>query len=154
MIIECMRQIQAVVERIDMKLKEKLEPTLYEKLRNLSLSTTDFKTISKAFEAVCGVATVGSTVLVGNLIDKGIILANITGKFAKIGASALASVGLAVVFLGIDMIVEAIIGKIEGDRLKAELEQYDTALQEFRPASEQYQDNINYVRIKIEVLNV
>ncbi|XP_016339974.1 single-pass membrane and coiled-coil domain-containing protein 3-like [Sinocyclocheilus anshuiensis] len=152
-IIGCMRKIQAEVERIDKRLKEKLEPTLYEKLRSLSLSTVDFKAISKAFEAVCGIATVGATVLVGYLIDKGFILANITKKFAIIGAGTLASVALAVVFLGIDMIVEAILGKIEGDQLKKALEEYDRALEEFRPASEQYQDKINYVRIKIEVLN-
>ncbi|XP_016097171.1 single-pass membrane and coiled-coil domain-containing protein 3-like [Sinocyclocheilus grahami] len=152
-IIGCMRKIQAEVERIDKELKEKLEPTLYEKLRSLSsLSTVDFKAISKAFEAVCGIATVGSTVLVGYLIDKGFILANITKKYAIIGAGTLASVALAVVFLGIDMIVEAILGKIEGDRLKKALEEYDRALEEFRPASEQYQDKINYVRIRIEVL--
>ncbi len=151
--IGCMHKIQAVVERIDKKLKEKLEPTLYEKLRNLSLSTTDFKAISKSFEAVCGVPTVGSTVLVGYLIDKGIILTNLTRTYARIGAGTFACVGLAVVFMGINMIVEAIIGKIEGDQLKVALEEYDKALEEFRPASEQYQDNINYVRVKIEIFN-
>ncbi len=153
MMIGCMHKIQAEVERIDKKLKEKLEPTLYEKLRNLSLTAADLKAISKAFEAVCSIATVGATVLVGYLIEKGIILANITRKYAIIGAGTLASLGLAVVFLGIDMIVEAILGKIEGDQLRAVLEKYDRALEEFRPASEQYQDNITYVRIKIEVLN-
>lgn len=148
--IECMRKIQAVVERIDKDLKEKLEPTLYEKLRNLSLSTTDFKAVSKAFEAVCGVGTVGSTVLVSFLIDKGIILANITRTWALIGAGTLACVGLAVVFLGIDMIVEAILGSIERDQLKAALEEYDKALEDFEPASEKYQHSIAYVQIKIE----
>ncbi len=152
--IGCMHKIQVEVERIDKKLKEKLEPTLYEKLRKLSsLSTTDFKTISGAFAIACGIGTMGSTVLFGCLLKNGPILTNITGTFAKIGATVLAGVVLAVVFLGIDMIVEAIIGKIEGDRLYAELEKYDKALEEFRPASEQYQDNITYVRIKIEILN-
>ncbi|XP_043096064.1 single-pass membrane and coiled-coil domain-containing protein 3-like [Puntigrus tetrazona] len=154
MIIGSIHKIQAEVERIDVKLKEKLEPTLYEKLRNLpSLSSPDFKAISKAFEAVCGIATVGATVLVSYLIEKGIILTNITRTYAIIAAGTLASVGLAVVFLGIDMIIEAIVGKIEGDKLKEALEQYDRALQEFRPASEKYQDNITYVRSRIEVLN-
>ncbi|XP_016097170.1 single-pass membrane and coiled-coil domain-containing protein 3-like [Sinocyclocheilus grahami] len=153
-IIECMRKIQAEVERIDKRLKEKLEPTLYEKLRSLSsLSTVDFKAISRAFAIVCGIGSLGSTVLFGVLLKNGAILSNIAGKFAKIGATALAGVVLTVVFLGIDMIVEAILGKIEGDRLWAELEKYDRALAEFRPASEQYQDNITYVRIKIEMLN-
>ncbi len=154
MMIGCMHKIQAEVERINKMLKEKLEPTLYEKLRNLtSLTSTDFKIISKAFMGIFGAASIGSTVLLSYLIKNGTILSSISGKFALIGAGALASLGLAVVFLGLDMIVEAILGKIEGDQLKAELEKYDRALEEFRPASEQYQDNITYVRIKIKILN-
>ncbi len=148
--IGCMHKIQAVVEKIDKELKEKLEPTLYEKLRNLSISPTDFKAVSKAVEAVCGIASVGSTVLVGYLINTGVILASITSTYALIGAGALASVGLAVVFLGIDMIVEAILGSIERDQLNAALEEYDKALEDFRPASEKYQHSIIYVQIKIE----
>ncbi len=62
LITGCMCNIMGVVERIDRELKEMPEPTLYEKLRNLSLTSEDFKAISKAFEAVCGVATVESTV--------------------------------------------------------------------------------------------
>ncbi|XP_058632651.1 single-pass membrane and coiled-coil domain-containing protein 3-like [Onychostoma macrolepis] len=152
--IGCMNMIQAEVEKIDKKLKEKLEPTLYKKLRKVSsLSSVDFKAISNAFAIVCGIGSLGSAVLFGCLLKNGTILANITSKFVKIGATALAGVVLAVVFLGIDMIVEAIIGKIEGDQLQAELEKYDRALAEFRPASEQYQDNITYVRIKIDILN-
>ncbi|XP_048050372.1 single-pass membrane and coiled-coil domain-containing protein 3-like [Megalobrama amblycephala] len=116
--IECMRKIQAVVEKIDKVLKEKLEPTLYEKLLSLSLLPEDLKMVSKVVE--------GGT---------------------------LASLGLAVVFLGIDMIVEAILGSIERDNLEKALKEYDEALKEFEPASEKYQDIITYVRIKIEGIN-
>ncbi len=94
------------------------EPTLYEKLRKLSLSSEDFKAISKAFEAVCGVATVESTVLVGYLIDNVVTLANLTRTYDIIGSREIAFVRLSVVFLGIDMIVKDIIGKIEHDQLK------------------------------------
>ncbi|KAK9976707.1 hypothetical protein ABG768_021912 [Culter alburnus] len=151
--IECMQKIQEVVEKIDKELKEKLEPTLYEKLLNLSLLPEDFKLVSKVVEGVCGVATVGSTTLVSFLIDKGVILAKITSKFVKIAAGTLATLGLAVVFLGIDMIVQAILGSIERDNLEKALKEYDEALKEFEPASEKYQDNITYVRIKIEGIN-
>ncbi|XP_043094588.1 single-pass membrane and coiled-coil domain-containing protein 3-like [Puntigrus tetrazona] len=154
MIIGSIHKIQAEVERIDVKLKEKLEPTLYEKLRNLpSLSSIDFKAISTAFTVICGVGTLGTSALFIHLVRNGTILANVSRTFLKIGATTLGTIGLAVVFLGIDMIIEAIKGKIEGDKLKAELDQYDQALQEFRPASEKYQDNITYVLAKIEILN-
>ncbi|KAL1272116.1 hypothetical protein QQF64_031132 [Cirrhinus molitorella] len=148
--IGCIHEIQAVVEKIDKELKEKLEPTLYEKLRNKGLSAEDFTVISKIIEGVCGIATAGSITLVGLLIDKGIILANIASKCALIATSTLASVGLAAVFLGIDMIVEAILGSIERDQLKAALEEYDRVLEDFGPASADYQYRITYVTIKIE----
>ncbi|XP_048010421.1 single-pass membrane and coiled-coil domain-containing protein 3-like [Megalobrama amblycephala] len=151
--IECMHKIQAAVEKIDKELKEKLEPTLYEKLQNKSLSTTDFQLISKALKVVCGFATEGSTTLVSLLINKGVILAKITSTFAKIGALTLASVGLGVVFMGVDMIVEAILGSIERDQLEKVLEEYDKALKEFKPASSEYQDSITYVQFKIKEIN-
>ncbi|XP_048010439.1 single-pass membrane and coiled-coil domain-containing protein 3-like [Megalobrama amblycephala] len=116
--IECMHKIQAVVEKIDKELKEKLDPTLYEKLLNKSLLPEHFKLVSNVVEGVC--------------------------------AGTFACVGLGVVFMGIDMIVEAILGSIERDKLEKALKEYDEALKEFKPASEKYQDNITYVRIKIE----
>ncbi|XP_067249286.1 single-pass membrane and coiled-coil domain-containing protein 3-like [Chanodichthys erythropterus] len=145
-----MHKIQAVVEQIDKELKEKLEPTLYEKLLSLSLTPEDFKLVSKVVEGVCGVATLGSITLLTHLIDKGVILAKITSKFVKIGAGTLACVGLAVVFIGIDMIVEAILGSIERDQLEKALKEYDEALPEFKPASLEYQYNIMKVQVKIE----
>ncbi|XP_067249291.1 single-pass membrane and coiled-coil domain-containing protein 3-like [Chanodichthys erythropterus] len=151
--IDCMQKIQEVVEKIDKELKEKLEPTLYEKLLNLSLFPEDFKLVSKVVEGVCGVATVGSTTLGGLLIDKGVILAKITNKFVKIVVGTLASLGLAVVFLGIDMIVEAILGSIERDNLEKAPKEYDDALNEFEPASLEYQYNITYAKVKIEGIN-
>ncbi|KAK9976715.1 hypothetical protein ABG768_021920 [Culter alburnus] len=151
--IECMHKVQAEIEKIDKELKEKLEPTLYEKLQNKSLSTTDFQLISKALKVVCGFATEGSTTLVSLLINKGVILAKITSTFAKIGALTLANVGLGVVFMGVDMIVEAILGSIERDQLEKVLEEYDKALKEFKPASLEYQDSITYVQVKIKEIN-
>ncbi|KAK9976717.1 hypothetical protein ABG768_021922 [Culter alburnus] len=148
--IECMHKIQAVVEKIDKELKEKLEPTLYEKLLNLSLLPEDFKSISIAIAAVCGVQSIQATTIISILINTGDILVNLISQIGKFGAGTLACFGLAVVFLGIDMIVEAILGSIERDNLEKALKEYDEALSEFEPASEKYQDNITYVRIKIE----
>ncbi|XP_067249290.1 single-pass membrane and coiled-coil domain-containing protein 3-like [Chanodichthys erythropterus] len=151
--IECMQKVQAKIEQIDKELKEKLDPTLYEKLRNKSLSTTDFQLISNIMEGVYGVATLGSTTLVSLLIDKGVILAKITNTFAKIGTITFASVGLGVAFMGIDMIVQAILGSVEREQLKEALAEYDKSLKEFEPASLKYQYNIIKVQVKIDEMN-
>ncbi|XP_048011687.1 single-pass membrane and coiled-coil domain-containing protein 3-like [Megalobrama amblycephala] len=150
--IECMHKIQAVVEKIDKELKEKLEPTLYEKLKvlNLSLPPEQLKGLLIAIKAVCGVEGLKATAVVSVLINNGDILANLVSKIGKIATGALASVGLAVVFLGIDMIFEAIAGSIERDKLEKALKEYEEALIEFKPASLKYQHNIMKVQVKIE----
>ncbi|KAK9976716.1 hypothetical protein ABG768_021921 [Culter alburnus] len=150
--IECLHKIQAVVEKIDKELKEKLDPTLYEKLKvlNLSLPPEELKSLSIAIKTVCGVEGMKATTVVSTLIYTGDILVNLVSKIGKIGAGTLACVGLAVVFIGIDMIVEAIAGSIERDKLEEALKEYDEALNEFKPASLEYQRNIMRVQVKIE----
>ncbi|XP_043094460.1 single-pass membrane and coiled-coil domain-containing protein 3-like [Puntigrus tetrazona] len=151
LIVGSVSNIMAVIERIDRELKDKLEPGLYEKLRKMSLSSAAFKEISKAFEEVGGAATVEAAVFIGYLIDNVTTLANVIKTYAIIVAGKFACVKLSVVFLGVDMIVKDFIGKFERDQLKTALEEYDKVLDEFRPASEQYQDKITYVRMKIEI---
>ncbi|XP_073688689.1 single-pass membrane and coiled-coil domain-containing protein 3-like [Garra rufa] len=106
-IIERIREIQAKVEKIDTQLKEKLEPTLYEKLKNMNLSV-------------------------------------------KVHTLALGTALLGVGIFPIGMIIGAVAGSTERNQLERDLEEYEKALQEFKPASEIYQDNIIYVRIRLE----
>lgn len=65
-IIQRIREIQAEVEKIDEKLKEKLEPTLYEKLKNMSLSIPDLEQLKSAFHAAVGEAIVSVGVFLIN----------------------------------------------------------------------------------------
>ncbi|XP_048012568.1 single-pass membrane and coiled-coil domain-containing protein 3-like isoform X1 [Megalobrama amblycephala] len=157
-IIQRIREIQAEVLKIDEKLKEKLEPALYEKLKNMSLSVPDFQLVSSAVHAVCGVAAIASTAAVVTelivwLINNINILTDMSETFHQIGIAVIATVTLGVFFAGIDMIAQAFIGSIERDELEKALEEYDKALEEFRPASEKYQDNIIYVRIRLEMMS-
>ncbi|RXN24086.1 single-pass membrane and coiled-coil domain-containing 3-like protein [Labeo rohita] len=123
-IIECIHEIQAEVEKIDMQLKEKLEPTLYEKLRNENLSVHDYQIFRKAVYDVCGVGGSASIVAVNWLIKNGTILANITSSFAKFATGLAAGVALGVVFMGIDMIIGAILGSIERNELEKALKDH------------------------------
>ncbi|CAM4639735.1 unnamed protein product [Leuciscus chuanchicus] len=145
-IIGRIHEIQAEVEKIDQQMKKKLEPTLYEKLRNMSLTVHDYSLFSDVVHAVCGVAAFASIVLVGLLINSGSILTSMMLTFGLIGTGAMASLVVGVLFLGIDMIFGAIQGSIECDQLEKALLEYDKALKEFRPASEKYQDCITCVR--------
>ncbi|XP_026105486.1 single-pass membrane and coiled-coil domain-containing protein 3-like [Carassius auratus] len=150
-IIERIHEIQAEVEKIDQKMKAKLEPTLYEKLKKMSLSVPDYQLLSGSVGAVCGVAGSAAVIAVGWLITNGYILTNITLTFGIIATGIMATVVVGVLFMGIDMIISAILGGIERDQLERALEEYDRALEEFRPASEKYQDSITYVRMRLEM---
>ncbi|XP_057186835.1 single-pass membrane and coiled-coil domain-containing protein 3-like [Triplophysa rosa] len=142
-------EIQAAVEKLDQELKDKLEPTLYEKLKkmDLRLNTSEHAKVAKA---VIGVAAVGTGVAVSWLMKSGMILENIVLKYGLLTSTFVANVVIGVVFLGIGMIVEAIMGSIERDQLEHDLKEYDSALDKFKPASEDYQDSIFEVMADIK----
>lgn len=152
-IIGCIHEIQAEVEKIDRKLKEKLDPKLYEKLKDMNLSVHDLTQVAGHISIALGIVGLASSIVVGWLIMSGRILTNIRLTFARIATGFAAGVVLGVVFIGVDMIVQAIQGSIERDQLEKSLKEYDDALEEFRPASEKYQDSITYVRVRIEMID-
>ncbi|XP_052441443.1 single-pass membrane and coiled-coil domain-containing protein 3-like [Carassius gibelio] len=123
-IIGCIHEIQAEVEKIDRKLKEKLDPKLYEKLKDMNLSVHDLTQVVEHISKVLGIVGMASSILVVGLL-----------------------------FFGVDLIFQAIQGSIERDQLEKSLKEYDDALEEFRPASEKYQDSITYVRVRIEMID-
>lgn len=149
-IIECIHEIQVEVEKINMQLKEMLEPTLYEKLGNMNLSVHDYQKVREVVYAVCGAAGLACSDAVSWLIKNGRILKNITSSFGRIAAGRVANLALGMVFMGIDMIIGAILGSIEHNELEKALKEYDEALEEFKPASEEYQDCITEFKIRIK----
>ncbi len=152
-IIERIREIQAEVEKIDEKLKEKLEPTLYEKLKNRSLSVPEFQQIVPVVHVLCDVAGIAfpAIKLISWLIKNRHILTDMSQVFVYIGEAFVGAFVCRLLFTGIDIIIQAILGSLEQDALEKALEEYDRALEEFRPASEKYQDQITYVRISLEM---
>ncbi|XP_059361682.1 single-pass membrane and coiled-coil domain-containing protein 3-like [Carassius carassius] len=151
-IIGCIHEIQAEVEKIGKKLKEKLDPTLYEKLKDMNLSVHDLTQVARHVSIALGTVGMASSLVVSWLITSGRILTNLKLTFVRIATGLAAGVALGVVFMGVDMIVQAILGSIERDQLEKSLKEYDEALEQFGLASEKYQDSITYVRVRIEMI--
>ncbi|XP_057202375.1 single-pass membrane and coiled-coil domain-containing protein 3-like [Triplophysa rosa] len=151
-LIERIHEIQAAVEKINKKLKEELEPALYEELRNMNLSVcvNKYRTISAVLRGVCSLAAIGSIAVVGWLIYNGTILTSIQMVCGVIGTQLLAGFVIGLAFIGIDAIFSYFIGSAERDRLEKAIEEYDRALKDFRPASKIYQRSITRVIIRIE----
>ncbi|MBN3312211.1 SMCO3 protein, partial [Atractosteus spatula] len=148
--IKRMDEIRAKIEEIDKVLKEKLDSALYENLRNLSASVKDYKAVSLVVHGVCGLLTFAAPFVIGWLIKSGRLLTNVTSTCARLCCGSLSSLTFGMLFLAIDIVIQIILGKKENNELIKILKEYDEALKEFRPASEKFQDNLTYVRVKLE----
>nr|XP_055074675.1 single-pass membrane and coiled-coil domain-containing protein 3-like [Misgurnus anguillicaudatus] len=152
-LIQRIREIQDQLEKIDKELMEKLEPDLCEKLKKKDLSIPECAKVSGILRGIqFGVAFSAISLVVGSLFQMIPTLASITGTCLVIATGLLGCVVFGVLLMGIDMIFQAILlGGFEHDRLKQALKEYEDALEDFRPASEKYQDSIIEVKLTIQL---
>ncbi|KAL6082558.1 hypothetical protein STEG23_001589 [Scotinomys teguina] len=148
-IIQAVIQIQKELQKVDEALKEKLEPALYRKLRDIKERETEkIAIVQKVISVILGEATSAASAvavkLVGSNVTTGIINKMVT-VLAHIGTSLLGSIGVAVLGLGIDMIIRAILGAVEKTQLQAAIKSYEKHLVEFKAASERYHHAITEV---------
>ncbi|CAM2098111.1 single-pass membrane and coiled-coil domain-containing protein 3 [Caretta caretta] len=148
-IIQAMSEIQQEVWKIDKKMKEMLEPMLYQKLYDIKEPEMEKIAIAhKAFSIVLGEATSIAGMVAVKLIGSNMIIIavnKLVTLLAQIGASVLGGIGVAILGLGIDMILQAILGAVERDQLLGIVKSYEEHLVEFKAASEKYQRAITEV---------
>nr|XP_055059942.1 single-pass membrane and coiled-coil domain-containing protein 3-like [Misgurnus anguillicaudatus] len=153
-LIQRIREIQAAVEKINNDLKMKLDPALYEELQNVNLNVPlSMAKNSQIATIVTGTGGAVTGLVIVWLIKCEMILATVTAQIGTIASATIAGAVIGVVFLGVGMIVEAVLGSIERDQLEEALREYDEALEKFKPASKQYQKSIMEVRIRIELMD-
>ena len=147
-----MDEVMRVVDKVDEDMAKKLEPEAYKQLKLPDMKFKDRIALAKkAVSAGLSVAaTVAGVVLVG-AIKGGIILTKIVAAIGVIKTCAVASLVLGVLTLGIDMIASAIIGAVERDKLEAAIDELETAVNTFDPASKEYTKTITRVEIYLEM---
>ncbi|MEE6513935.1 hypothetical protein FKM82_021812 [Ascaphus truei] len=152
--IKSMAEIQQEVQKIDGQLRSLLEPTHYQKLHELKgPETQKIEIAQKVVSVILGKATSTASAIIVKLISSNVttvIINKLVTLLAQISASVLGTVGVAVLGLGIDVIIGAILGAVERDKLEASVKEYETYLAEFKPASESYQEAIVSVTLKLE----
>ena len=146
------KAIDAVLDKIDKELKKKLDPELYATLTNVDTSFEQKIEISqKVTDFVAGItgATVGG--VVGEVVAKK--LTNLVmSKAAKLAASTIAgAVAGAIAGMAVDIIIGSIIGAVERDQLESALQELQAQVEEFIPASEEYTDNIFEVMATVKI---
>ncbi|XP_006125946.2 single-pass membrane and coiled-coil domain-containing protein 3 [Pelodiscus sinensis] len=147
--IRAMSEVQQEVWKIDKEMKEILEPMLYHKLYDIKEPEMEKIAIAhKVFSVVLGEATSIAGMVAVKLISSNIIIVavnKLAALLAQIGASVLGGIGITILGLGIDMILQAILGAVERDQLLASVKSYEEHLAEFKMASEKYQQAITEV---------
>ena len=138
--------IDAEIEKIADELKGKLEPDLYEKLTNVDTSFEErieiSQTVGKGIATITGATVTG---VVGKLVAKRLTKV-IASKIGRIAASSLAgAIAGGIAGLAVDVVVGAITGAIRRDELKDALNDLQTMVTDFIPASEEYGDTIYMV---------
>ncbi|NXD15724.1 SMCO3 protein, partial [Nothocercus nigrocapillus] len=148
-IIQAMSEIQHQVQKIDSDMKEKLEPVLYQKLHDIREPELEKIAIAhRVFSVVLGEATSTAGIVAIKLIGSNFItltLGKLVSLLAQIGASVLGGISIAILGLGIEMILHAILGAVERNELLAAVRSYEEHLAQFRAASEKYQRAIHEV---------
>ena len=146
-----MTKIQNVIDDYDKQLEKDLEPDLYRKLKDPNYSFKQFLEgrvsisstliFSNAVLLICCLY-LSTTNLIGATLPKLIILRN----------CVVGGVLFAVLAVGLDAIVSAIIGAIERGRLNDAIDELQKAADEFIPASQTYNRSIVRVRVRMEIL--
>ena len=144
---------QAIIEKIDKELAEKLDPGLYRNLKNVDLSFQDrMETAQKATHVVTGVVITVAAIAVCVAIASGGILAPVVAVLGALATSAIATTVMSIIGgLGIGMIVGAITGAIERDQLEDAISQLESQLNTFGPASLAYTESIYEVLAELRI---
>lgn len=152
--IKQIEKIQAVIDTVNDKLSEQLEPTLYRQLTSPDVSFKERIAIAKkSMSSIIGLSASVAGIAVITAIKSGVILTGMRAALGTIKTSAIAGVVIGVIALGIDMIVSAIIGAVERDKLEDAITEFETAFKTFEPASKSYTRAIIMVEVRLEIAN-
>jgi len=152
-LIAKMTEVQAEVTKIDDKLAAKLDPEIYKKLHLPDLSFQQRLAVAKqAVSVTIGVLASIAGVILITAIRTGAILVSMVVKIGAIATSAVASLALGVLAMGIDMIASAIIGAVERSKLEDAINSLQSAFDSFDPATRTYTKTIYKVEAQIDVL--
>ena len=151
-LIKMMDKIQKIVDDYDQTLADSLDPELYRKLSDPDLSFQQVITNAKhAITITLGIIATVASIAIIIAIRNGKFLVTLATKITKVGASALAGVLLGVLALGVDVILSAILGRVEKDKLNDAIDDLQKTLDDFEPASREYNRTITRVEIYMEI---
>ena len=151
-LVQQVHKIQEFVKKIDEKLKEELEPDLYEKITNVDTSFEDrIRIAQNVMHVFAGIAGVTVACVVGKLVAKELV-ERVASRIAKIAAASVAgAIAGGIAGLAVDVIAGAIAGAYEKRDLEAAIKELEKEIDAFLPASEDYTDTVYEVLAEVRV---
>nr|XP_023970234.1 single-pass membrane and coiled-coil domain-containing protein 3-like [Chrysemys picta bellii] len=145
-LLAAIQSIQDILQAIDEKLKRELEPLLYQKLHNFQeTDATKMQLLRSVAERVSGLA---GTVAMGIFVKLALsevtttILSQIIKIMGKLGASVIGCAAGVLLGVSIDLILSAILGAVERDKLEEEIRELEKLVSKLKPASQEYYKTI------------
>lgn len=147
------KQMQAIIEKVDKLLAEKLDPDLYRKLTNVDISFEErVQTAKNVMHVVTGVVIAAAAIAVIAAIASGGVLAPVIAVIGLVATSAIATVVISLIGgLVIGSITQAITGAIERSKLEHAIDSLQHSCEVFIPASNKYTEKIYEVLAELKM---
>ncbi|XP_053867009.1 single-pass membrane and coiled-coil domain-containing protein 3-like [Malaclemys terrapin pileata] len=144
-LLAAIQSIQDTLQAIDARLKSELEPDLYRKLHDFQ--EPDAKKMQILRNVAKGVSFLGGIVAIRifyNLASPVVsrVLSQMSTILARISASVIGLMAGALLGVGVDLILSAILGAVERDQLEAKIQELEKLVSELKPASHEYYKTI------------
>lgn len=151
-ISDCVDAINKFVKQKLEDIKTRLDPKIFKMLMDVSVSFE--KKIKLAEEFAESLLPIGGVVgmLSSSTIAGMDFLEGVVEVVGETATSAFAAIGVGVLFLGIDMIAEAIIGAVERDKLNGEIDKTEKCVEHMQKMTGPYIANVEEIKVRIEMI--
>ena len=150
-LISVMHTVQDSVEYHNRKWAKELEPDLYKKLSDPDVSFKErFQAAKEAVSTTPAVSATVATFAVIMALKAGYIIVHHVSRLVILRRAAIAGVVFAVLAVGVDAIVSAILVSIEKSKLEAAIDELQEAFDKLKPTSKKYNTDIAKVNIYLE----
>ncbi|XP_045200854.2 single-pass membrane and coiled-coil domain-containing protein 3-like [Mercenaria mercenaria] len=151
-IVDCVNAINKVIKEKVEEIKTKLDPEIFKKLMDVTVSFEDKIKIAEDVEesliSIGGVVgLLSSTTIAG--MD---FLENVVEVVGETATSAFAAIGVGVLLFGIELIAEAIIGAIERAKLIEEIDITEKCVESMQKMTAPYIENVEEIKVRIEMI--
>ncbi|XP_074836698.1 single-pass membrane and coiled-coil domain-containing protein 3-like [Carettochelys insculpta] len=154
LLLAAMTSIQGELKAIDEKLRSCLEPDLYRKLHDFQEMDQSkmkiLRTATQVARGAIGITAAAIIIKVGLSALASRVLSNVMMIVARVGIILGGIVVSAILGVGIDLIISAILGAKERKDLEEKIRELQEIVDEFKPASKEYSKAIMKVMLLLE----